>query len=218
MSVVASVIVPLLLSSLSTPNLRLNLFSIDGTQLESVEARGHISQPPHSGTTDVLAFQTEEQVKPKSRRSETGKSIASSSPSRWRRGGSQAYKFRRALLAGCQSRQIIWSIMATILLATHGGVMTWCFVQWFLGTVRLRNISNRAVIADASIVDLGTQVSGSRRRSVRLLVSNEIRTPMLFGCWQPVILLPHSIATGNPSSLRFCLAHEWSHIRCHDFT
>jgi hypothetical protein len=39
---------------------------------------------------------------------------------------------------------------------------------------------------------------------------------MLFGLLQPVILIPESIAVGNQSSLRFCLAHEWSHVRCHD--
>ena len=219
MSVIASVMVPLLLSLLSTPNLRLNLFSIDGGQLESIEARGSISQPPpHSGTTDVLAFQTEEQVEPRAHEAVEAKLESRSATVRLDDGDGEAVMPASSgnSPSGMPGRQIIWSIIARILLATHAAVMAWCFVQWFIGTVRLRNISNRAINADASIVDLWNEVSGSPKRSVRLLVSGEIRTPMLFGFWQPVILLPLSIATGNSSSLRFCLAHEWSHIRCRD--
>lgn len=164
MSVIASVIVPLLLSSLSTPNLRLDLFSINGAQLESVETRGSISlPPPHSGTTDVLAFQTEEQVEPRAHEAVEAKLASQSAAVRLDDGDGEAVMPASpgSSPSGMPGRQIVWSIIAAILLATHGAVMAWCFFQWFIGTVRLQNISNRAISADASIVELWNEVSGS---------------------------------------------------------
>lgn len=44
-------------------------------------------------------------------------------------------------------------------------------------------------------------------------VSDPIELPIVFGWRRPVILLPASVCrAGNETALRYCLAHEWSHV------
>jgi beta-lactamase regulating signal transducer with metallopeptidase domain len=217
MSVVACVFVPLILSSLSTPGLQLGLFSKDGNQQERVEAIRHIPQPrPHLGDADVSTFQSERQANVEALASEPRIRSKASPVVNGVREVELPARSNESSSSGMIDQPTVWSFIAAILLASHGMVVSWCLVQWIIGTLRLHNLSKRAVGADQSILDLWNEVSGSGDRSVRLLVSDEICTPMFFGCWNPVILLPPSISAGDPSSLRFCLAHEWSHVRCRD--
>jgi hypothetical protein len=172
MSVVACVLVPLLFSSLSTPGFQLGIFSIDGNQQKRVVAQSHSSPPrPHFGTTDVSVLQTNQQTN-----TEAHEALASESQIR-----SDAFsvvdgerqvdlpaRANESASRGMIDRPTVWSIVAAVLLVTHGMVFSWCLVQWIIGTVRLRNISKRAVGADQSIFDLWNEISGKRgdRKSV----------------------------------------------------
>lgn len=52
------------------------------------------------------------------------------------------------------------------------------------------------------------------RGSVRLLLSDAVTTPAVFGAWRPSILLPaDSVERFSDSELRFVLAHELAHVR-----
>jgi hypothetical protein len=48
--------------------------------------------------------------------------------------------------------------------------------------------------------------------AVRLLVSSDVATPLTFGYLRPTVIIPESTANGDLVALRYCLAHEWSHI------
>lgn len=215
MSILASVLVPLVLFSLNTPSLRLGLISIEGSQLGLVDATALIGEQMHS-KSNLSASPLEQMTDKESRDS---KVIIPSQATKAFDGTREfgvpsqpSESVERGLVEG----SAIWSVIAAILLASHGMVAFWWIFQWIVGTIRLRTVSKRSIAADKSILDLWSEVSGCHGRSVRLLVSDEIRTPMFFGFWKHVILLPASIVAGDPSSLRFCLDHEWSHLRGRD--
>ena len=55
-------------------------------------------------------------------------------------------------------------------------------------------------------------------RSVKLLLSNRVPSPLTFGWLRPVIVLPYSAVTGLPAKqLEAVLAHELAHIQRHDY-
>lgn len=55
-------------------------------------------------------------------------------------------------------------------------------------------------------------------RSVRLLLSSRVPSPLTFGWLRPVIVLPYSAVTGLPiQQLEAVLAHEIAHIQRHDY-
>ena len=55
-------------------------------------------------------------------------------------------------------------------------------------------------------------------RSVRLLLSSRVPSPLTFGWLRPVIVLPYSAVTGLPiQQLEAVLAHELAHIQRHDY-
>ncbi|MNB74734.1 Regulatory protein BlaR1 [compost metagenome] len=54
------------------------------------------------------------------------------------------------------------------------------------------------------------------RRSVRIRQSDKITTPLTYGIWRPVILLPKAIDWVDETRLRYILTHEWVHIRRFD--
>jgi beta-lactamase regulating signal transducer with metallopeptidase domain len=106
----------------------------------------------------------------------------------------------------------LWKVAALTLALSHVLAFGLFIIEWLVGTHRLQRICRVAQPADASIGDTWTQVAGARGGSVRLLVSGQISAPLVFGSWRPVILIPESLAEGDRSALRFCLAHEWSHV------
>lgn len=120
-------------------------------------------------------------------------------------------------VANIDSRSIDkWSIAATVLLFGHGLAIVWFFTQWTIGSMWLFKITRRAIPADGKLQDALDQISGNQSGSVRLLVTTEIAAPMVCGGLHTTILIPKSIAIGDLSELRFCLAHEWSHVQSND--
>lgn len=66
-------------------------------------------------------------------------------------------------------------------------------------------------LADALIARFGFV------RHVRVLVSEHVDTPMLFGWLKPVVLLPAAVALGFPRhQIELILAHELGHLRRYD--
>ncbi len=218
MSMFASAVVPMFLSFTSLPVWNLGLFTNDGEQVASIQAPSRsptarrlpeapgalilqAEQPEQTGVFKTDQRHSHSQTTTITTQADTASTVSSSPhvPA------SPATGPTRNLLSS-------WSMVATILLLGYGLAIAWFSLQWMIGTVRLRNISRRALVPDQSLLDVWKQVSDGRSRSVRLLVTTEIAAPMVFGWRRPVILIPGSMATGDRSALRFCLAHEWSHV------
>ena len=57
-----------------------------------------------------------------------------------------------------------------------------------------------------------------REQHVRLMLADQLSSPIAMGFFWPVIILPTAVATGTaPEMLRAILAHELAHIRRHDY-
>jgi len=54
------------------------------------------------------------------------------------------------------------------------------------------------------------------RRTVTVRQTNQICTPLTYGLFRPVILLPADMPSQQQDSLHFALLHEWTHIRHFD--
>jgi hypothetical protein len=92
------------------------------------------------------------------------------------------------------------------------------FVLWSLvGLAQLAWLQWQAYPAPGIIRDLFRAMAGPAGDGVRLLASNRIELPVTFRGWRPVILLPGSMCrSGDIAALRYCLAHEWSHVQRRD--
>src|SRR5262249_29244215 len=61
------------------------------------------------------------------------------------------------------------------------------------------------------------EISGPAGRTVALLQSEGVALPFTYTWMRPVVVLPAALCSGGDiQELRFCLAHEWSHIERHD--
>jgi beta-lactamase regulating signal transducer with metallopeptidase domain len=90
-------------------------------------------------------------------------------------------------------------------------------LRWLVGVVKLRRLCRSTYPAPAATVDLLEQIAGPAGRRVRLLASDRLELPIMFGWRRPVIILPGALCRGDDiAALRYCLAHEWSHIERRD--
>lgn len=56
------------------------------------------------------------------------------------------------------------------------------------------------------------------RRPVKVVVSETLASPAVFGFWAPVLILPVSVATGIPiHEVEAVILHELAHVRRHDY-
>ncbi len=106
----------------------------------------------------------------------------------------------------------LWSLTAAGLLTMQSIVVAWLLAEWLLGVRWLRAMSLRAHRADMELQQLWASIAGDRGGRVRLLVSCEVDTPLTYGCRRPTVVIPESVASGDPAELRYCLVHEWSHV------
>lgn len=94
---------------------------------------------------------------------------------------------------------------------------TWSLLHLLPGMIRLRRVVRNSRPAPAALTQLLNQVMRGESRAVSLRVSPEISVPVAFGARRRLILLPEAIVrAGDDEALRYCLAHEWSHVRNHD--
>jgi hypothetical protein len=88
---------------------------------------------------------------------------------------------------------------------------------WLAGVVQLRNLCRTARPAPAAAAELLGQIAGPAGRRVRLLASDRLDLPIMFGWRRPVIVLPAALCRpADTAALRYALAHEWSHVEQRD--
>jgi len=106
----------------------------------------------------------------------------------------------------------VWKLAALVILGIHATAAIFFLVQWALGVVRLRRLQSDTAPAPVAVQHLWGELTQRQGTRVQLLLSNKIETPLIFGWLRPTVVLPRHIAAGDQQRLRFCLAHEWSHI------
>lgn len=108
------------------------------------------------------------------------------------------------------------SVAQVVLIAY--GLLTAAFLAWsLLGLWRLLLLWRNARPAPVELVSLLREIAGAASDRVRLLVSNRIESPIAFGGWRPLIVLPESACDPERRcALRYGLAHEWSHVERND--
>jgi beta-lactamase regulating signal transducer with metallopeptidase domain len=117
-----------------------------------------------------------------------------------------------------QSEPVARSHSASLLLVPLYLGLTSSFVLWWLaGLVKLRHLCRSTYLAPAAVTELLRQIAGPAAGRVRLRVSDRLELPLTFGWRQPVILLPGALCrSDDAAALRYCLAHEWSHVERRD--
>jgi beta-lactamase regulating signal transducer with metallopeptidase domain/protocatechuate 3,4-dioxygenase beta subunit len=105
-----------------------------------------------------------------------------------------------------------WLLVAIAIVLLHGISATFFLAEWIIGKVRLQQLVRSATNASPPVIEMWNAITGGHGDRVRLLVSTKITTPLTFGWWRPVVVLPRDIHAAGGQSLRYCLAHEWSHI------
>jgi beta-lactamase regulating signal transducer with metallopeptidase domain/protocatechuate 3,4-dioxygenase beta subunit len=93
-----------------------------------------------------------------------------------------------------------------------------CLLAWRLvGAARLRRLSRTAYPAPEAAAVVLARIAGPAGWRVRLVASDQIELPLTFGWLRPVILLPGALCrSADAPALRYCLAHEWSHVERRD--
>ena len=107
--------------------------------------------------------------------------------------------------------------IAGLLLVAHAVGSAILLGWWLCGQVALLRLARGARPARRSARDLFLALSGPAGARVRLLESDRIALPFTFTRSRPVILLPSTLAAGHDeATLRYALAHEWSHVERRD--
>jgi beta-lactamase regulating signal transducer with metallopeptidase domain/uncharacterized GH25 family protein len=89
--------------------------------------------------------------------------------------------------------------------------------RWLAGVVQLWRLRRDAYPAPPVTAALLEEIAGPAAAGVRLLASDQLDSPLTFRGWRPVILLPGALCrSGDTPALRYCLAHEWSHVERRD--
>lgn len=106
-----------------------------------------------------------------------------------------------------------WLVLLWIAGVVLAGYRSWC--QW-RSLVRIaRDWAEPLAGLEATLAGLTRRFDLPRR--VRVLMTDHVDTPILFGWFKPVILLPTAVALGFPrQQLELILAHELGHLRRYD--
>jgi WD40 repeat protein len=121
--------------------------------------------------------------------------------------------------------RIQWSWPLTIVSVFAAGAIG--MAAWLvLGITALWRISHRSqpapervhkifsTIADHRVSEKRGHVGKSLRDLLRIRTTDRVPLPIAFGLLRPTILLPEQLAkSATDAELRFCLAHEFSHVR-----
>ena len=110
-----------------------------------------------------------------------------------------------------------WSLAAIAILAAHIAVALWFTFRRLVGAVQWRRLVRDAAPANDEMRAIWDSTVGARGRTVRLLVSNRIDSPLLCGWRKPVVLVPAALAERGGSALASCLAHEGAHVAHADY-
>lgn len=100
-----------------------------------------------------------------------------------------------------------------------GAGMCLMFVRIGSGAWRAHRLGTRSRSADQDLRDVADRLCerAGIRRTVRIAVTEHLRTPAVMGFFKHCILVPPGLASGlTAQQLEAVLAHEISHIRRHD--
>ena len=104
-----------------------------------------------------------------------------------------------------------------LVVLTYLGLTAAFGLWWLAGIVKLRRLTRSCYPAPAEVAELLDQIAGPAARRVRLLASDRLDLPVMFGWRRPAIVLPGALCrSGDAEALRYCLAHEWSHVESGD--
>ncbi|WP_010584277.1 M56 family metallopeptidase [Schlesneria paludicola] len=110
----------------------------------------------------------------------------------------------------------IWSRLAVAIGIVHGLGIVYFLLEWSLGFYWIRRLSRNSSPAPADVQQTWGRMTEGGGRHVRLLMSPAIDAPLTYGSLRPVVMLPLAFTDASATTLAFCLAHEWSHIRRQD--
>jgi beta-lactamase regulating signal transducer with metallopeptidase domain/uncharacterized GH25 family protein len=107
-----------------------------------------------------------------------------------------------------------WRFVAVVVyLALSAILAAW----WLIGQLLLWRIRRAARPVPLRVRDVFCEIAGPAESAVVLLESDLAQFPFTYTWARPVIVLPKALCEGKDSQvLRFCLAHEWSHIERRD--
>jgi beta-lactamase regulating signal transducer with metallopeptidase domain len=106
----------------------------------------------------------------------------------------------------------VWAIAIAVVALVHLSAIVFYLCEWSVGKIRLRRLVHAAQPASPAVQRIWNQVTDGRGQHVKLLASAAVDTPLTFGWLKPVVVIPQSIAGSDSAVMRFCLAHEWTHV------
>jgi beta-lactamase regulating signal transducer with metallopeptidase domain/protocatechuate 3,4-dioxygenase beta subunit len=111
-----------------------------------------------------------------------------------------------------------WSLETPVLLVVgYGAIVGGFFVWWLAGVMQLLRLKHSTYPVTEAVAELFRCIAGPAGERVRLVVSDRIELPLTYSSWRPVIVLPGSLCRSeDAAALRYCLAHEWSHVERRD--
>ena len=103
-----------------------------------------------------------------------------------------------------------------MLLALVWAVVSAGLAIWFgIAYLRLYRRFAQSLPEESPLV-LQWQARHTLHRPVKVRMSDQIVSPLTYGVFRPVILLPKSMDRTDADALEGILTHEWTHIRCWD--
>src|SRR5262249_22318456 len=110
-----------------------------------------------------------------------------------------------------------WFSVSVGIVLAYLAVVVGLGLRRLIGLVQLLRLQKSAYPAPPLAANLLAQIAGPAGANVRLLASDHIELPLTFRGWRPIILLPGDLCrSGDTQALRYCLAHEWSHVERRD--
>jgi len=115
--------------------------------------------------------------------------------------------------------QTDWTARAgTFIVTTYLAGSGLMLMAWLVGMVRLFRVTSRTKPARTNTIGVLRDMAGPAAERTRVLVSKKVTQPTACHFGRRIIILPESLeAEGDERTLRWCLAHEWSHLERGDW-
>ncbi len=116
--------------------------------------------------------------------------------------------------SGTRRIALSWPVVPlSCYVAASTGLAAW----WLAGQVLIWRIRRAARPASPQIQKIFDEIAGPAGQAVVLLETDLVTLPFTYTWARPVVVLPGALcAEGDSQELRFCLAHEWSHVERRD--
>ncbi|VTR93551.1 Peptidase M56 BlaR1 OS=Planctomyces brasiliensis (strain ATCC 49424 / DSM 5305 / JCM 21570 / NBRC 103401 / IFAM 1448) GN=Plabr_3892 PE=4 SV=1: Peptidase_M56: CarboxypepD_reg: CarboxypepD_reg [Gemmata massiliana] len=216
LALVGAVLVPVVALIPGLPQLSLAVLPIEVAQAPVPEPAPAPLLPPVA-VEDAPAFRPASEPTTSSVELKTPAPVPASAPST-----SPTAEATQTVARAVQATEVITTLapapqsafsVARVVLIGYGA-LTGAFLVWSLvGLWRLFLLWRSTREAPAEAVALLREIAGPAADSALVLISDRLESPVAFGGWRPIIVLPASAAGAEGrSALRYGLAHEWSHV------